>query len=111
MKELLQGKITFDYENVTANLGTTELAKTKFDIYTTSQPKTIGLVYNSQEAKSSPLNIQIYAINGQLVYQESYQPTSLFTNKTIQLSKLSAGIYIVKVQSADKVETKKIVLK
>ncbi|MGV0977898.1 T9SS type A sorting domain-containing protein [Empedobacter falsenii] len=105
------GKITFDYENVTTNLGTTELAKTKFEIYTTSQPKTIGLVYNSQEAKSSPLNIQIYAINGQLVHQESYQPTSSFTNKTIQLSKLSAGVYIVKVQSADKVETKKIVLK
>lgn len=105
------GKLTFDYENVTDNLGTTELSKTKFEIYTTSQLKTIGLVYNSQEAKSSPLNIQIYAMNGQLVHQETYQPTSSFTNKTIQLSKLSAGIYIVKVQSAEKVETKKIVLK
>ncbi|WP_291088076.1 T9SS type A sorting domain-containing protein, partial [Empedobacter sp. UBA3475] len=38
-----------------------------------------------------------------MVHQESYQPTSSFTNKTIQLSKLSAGVYIVKVQSADKV--------
>lgn len=105
------GKLTFDYENVTANLGTTELSKTKFEIYSTSQPKTIGLVYNSQDAKSSPLNIQIYAMNGQLVHQENYQPTSSFSNKTIQLNKLSAGVYIVKVQSAEKVETKKIVLK
>ena len=106
------GKITFDYENVTANLGTTELARTKFEIYTNpSQPKTITLAYNSQESKSSPLNIQIYSMNGQLVHQEAYQPTSSFTNKTIQLSKLSAGIYIVRVQSADKVESKKIVLK
>lgn len=105
------GKITFDYENVTANLGTTELSKTKFEIYTnSSQPKTINLVYNSQDAKSSPLNIQVYSMNGQLVHQEAYQPTSSFTNKSIQLSKLPAGIYIVKVQNADKVETKKIVL-
>ncbi|WP_413533152.1 T9SS type A sorting domain-containing protein [Empedobacter brevis] len=106
------GKITFDYENVTASLGTTELSKTKFDIYTNpSQPKTITLAYNSQEAKSSPLNIQVFSMNGQLVHQETYQPTSSFSNKTIQLSKLSAGIYIVRVQNADKVESKKIVLK
>ena len=105
------GIVKFNYEDVTKTLGTTDLNKTSFGIYTnTNQPKTISIVYNSKESLSSDISVQIFAMNGQLVHQENYKPTSSFTNKTIQLSKLPAGVYIVKLQSASKVESKKVVL-
>ncbi|MEG0929834.1 T9SS type A sorting domain-containing protein [Algoriella sp.] len=104
------GVVKFNYENVTASLGTSDLEKTKFGVYTTNQPKTISIVYNSNQSASSNLSVQVYSMNGQLVHQEIYKPTSSFTNKTIQLSKLPAGVYVVKLQSADKVESKKVVL-
>jgi len=106
------GKITFDYENVTNSLGTTDLERTKFGIYTiANQPKSIQIVYNSTQNGNSDVAVQIYSMNGQLVHQENYRPTSSFANKTIQLSKLPAGVYIVKLQVGNKVETKKIVLR
>lgn len=103
---------TFDYEDVTSTLGISDIEKTKFGIYTdVNQSKTISIVYNSQEASSSNIAVAIYSINGQLVHQENYKPTGSFTNKSINLSRLSAGVYIVKLQSADKTESKKVVLR
>lgn len=105
-------KTTFEYENVTATLGTTDLEKTKFGIYTNpAQPKAFSIVYNSRETNASNVAIAVYSMNGQLVHQETYKPSSSFTNKTINLSQAPAGVYIVKLQSGDKVESKKIVLR
>ncbi|WP_313384130.1 T9SS type A sorting domain-containing protein [Chishuiella sp.] len=105
-------KTTFDYEDVTSTLGISDIEKTKFGIYTdVNQPKTISIIYNSQEASSSNIAVAIYSINGQLVHQENYKPTGSFTNKSINLSRLSAGVYIVKLQSGDKTESKKVVLR
>ncbi|WP_409558176.1 T9SS type A sorting domain-containing protein [Chishuiella sp.] len=69
------------------------------------------MVYNSQATSASNIDVAIYSINGQLVHQENYKPTGSFTNKSINLSRLPAGVYIVKIQSADKTESKKIVLR
>lgn len=106
------GTIGFEYKEVTNTLGTTDLETTKFGIYTNpAQPKAFSVVYNSRETNSSNVSIAVYAMNGQLVHQENYKPTSSFTNKTINLSQAPAGVYIVKLQSGDKVESKKIVLR
>ncbi|GGE90624.1 Por secretion system C-terminal sorting domain-containing protein [Chishuiella changwenlii] len=106
------GKLGFEYTDVTATLATTELEKTKFGIYTNqAQPKSFSIVYNSAETNSSNIAIAVYSINGQLIHQETYKPTSSFTNKTINLSQAPAGVYVVKLQSGDKIESKKIVLR
>ncbi|WP_313578530.1 T9SS type A sorting domain-containing protein [Chishuiella sp.] len=106
------GTLSFEYKDVTASLATNDIEKTKFGIYTdVNQPKTISIIYNSQEASSSNIAVAIYSINGQLVHQENYKPTGSFTNKSINLSRLSAGVYIVKLQSGGKTESKKVVLR
>ena len=106
------GNIKFTYEDVTNNLGTTSFDKVKFDIYNEAgRSKTINIVLNSQEALTENVQVQVYSMNGQLVHQEAYKPTSSFSNKSINLSKLTNGVYIVNVSNSNFKQSKKIILK
>jgi GEVED domain/Secretion system C-terminal sorting domain/Pregnancy-associated plasma protein-A len=73
-------------------------------IYTNAIPKEIviqGLLTNKTEA-------HIYDIQGRLVMRQDLDLTN--TSNRISVSNLSTGIYIVKVSSINKVETKKLII-
>ena len=57
---------------------------------------------------SQPATIKLYSINGMLLYQEDISGSS-----TIQLSglNLSPGVYLLRVQMENQVQTKKIVFR
>ncbi len=108
------GKVSFKYTDVTSDLvlGLTDFSNVNFDVYTEAgRSKAINVVLNSKESFSSDVQVEIYSMNGQLVHQEKYRPSSSFSTKNINLSKLAAGIYIVKVQSDSLMKTKKVVIK
>lgn len=106
------GKVSFDYEDVTDALGVSDVQTTNFDVYSIqNEPKTIQIAFNSQFSSNENILFSIYNMNGQMVHQENYRPTSQFATKKINLSKLPAGVYLVNVESNGIKKSKKIVLR
>lgn len=105
------GDITFKYEDVTTVLETEEVtANFTFGMYPNpSINKQITIVYDSN--KTAKNQIEIYNISGQQVYKKQLANNSGFYNKTLDLSQLSGGMYLVKVKSGNKTITKKLILK
>ena len=106
------GVITFNYEDVTALLGTQNFAnKVSFGIYPTpSTDKKINIVYDLPSGKSDKNTVSVYSSTGAKVYEQVIGATSGFFNQEIDLGNLNNGIYVLKFESGNYVTSKKIVL-
>lgn len=106
------GVITFNYEDVTALLGTQNFAnKVSFGIYPNpSTDKKINIVYDLPSGNSDKNTVSVYSSTGAKVYEQVIGATSGFFNQEIDLGNLNNGIYVLKFESGNHVTSKKIVL-
>lgn len=105
------GDITFEFENVTTALSIEEVSTNfTFGMYPNpSVDKRVTIVYDNNGASNN--KIEVYNTKGQQVYKKQLMSNNGFYNQTIDLSRLSNGMYLVKVKSDKKTITKKLILK
>lgn len=83
-----------------------------FNIYPNpSTDKQITLVYDVNTLSSENNDVSIYSITGQKVFQTTLSSNQGFRNKSIDLSSLSNGIYMLQFTSGEFTTNKKIILK
>lgn len=106
------GTTVFTTEDVTASLSTSDpLAQVQFGVFPNpSTNKRVNLLLDLKNTDAAGLEVQIFNTNGGLVHQEQYTDGSGFYNRELDLSKLSSGIYLVKIQSGSYGATKKLIL-
>lgn len=107
------GNIELDYQDVSGLLGFEDVTEDiSFGMY--PNPTTNGqvsIVYDVANTASAKNTIEVFAINGAKVYSETMSSTSGFYNKTLDLSALQSGMYMVNVTSGKNTITKKLILK
>ena len=107
------GNIELDYQDVSGLLGFEDVTEDiSFGMY--PNPTTNGqvsIVYDVANTASAKNTIEVFAINGAKVYSETMSSTSGFYNKTLDLSALQSGVYMVNVTSGKNTITKKLILK
>ena len=72
--------------------------------------KQLNLVYDVTTLTHSVSKITIYSTLGQKVYQTQLKNDSGFSNKSLDLSSLSIGVYVLQFTSGKFTPTKKIIL-
>lgn len=105
------GNLSFAFENVTQSLGVEELDNNvTFGVYPNpSSDGKINLIYDV--AKSGTNHITIYSMHGSKVLETSLSSQQGFYNKTIDLSHLQKGVYMLNFTSGDYTISKKVILK
>ncbi|MGJ8549930.1 T9SS type A sorting domain-containing protein [Winogradskyella wichelsiae] len=105
--------ITKVYTNQQESLSIDDFAnKTQLSIYPNpTTDKTVNLIYDKGQLSSSLNTIKIYSSIGQKVYQTSLNTNSGVYNKSLDLSSLASGIYVLQFTSGNTSVTKKLVLK
>ncbi|MBW3517602.1 T9SS type A sorting domain-containing protein [Flavobacterium sp. NKUCC04_CG] len=104
------GKFSFKYKKV-GRLSTSSFDdKVKFDIVPNPAiDKRINLIYEvAQEGLST---IAVFSLTGALVYESQLNAASGLHNQVIDLSRYPAGVYMVKVHTANQSQIKKVILK
>lgn len=106
------GDLSFSFEDVTNTLGIEEVSETvSFGVYPNpSIDKKINLVYDNK-LDANKNEVAIFSTTGQKVFQANLNQNSGFYNKTLDLSSLNSGVYILQFTSGDYNITKKIILK
>jgi hypothetical protein len=107
------GDVSFNFEDVTSNLGFEDVSGNfSFGIYPNpSIDKKVTLVYDINELTSSNNKVVIYSTTGQKVFEQKLTTNSGFYTKTLDLSNLENGIYILVFNSGTSSFSKKIILK
>lgn len=105
------GNLSFEYEE--ENLSTLDLAgNTKFAVYPNPVlNKQVTIVYDNANNISSKINVELYNLTGQKVYETQLNQNAGLFQKTLNLSNVKQGIYIMKVISGNDVKTEKIIIK
>lgn len=106
------GNLTFHYEDVTSSLSLDTVdTSTSFGIYPNpSKDGKINLIYDVNAiAKNN--SVEVFSTTGQKVYSSQLKTNTGFYNKTLDLSALSSGMYMVKFISGEASVTKKLILK
>lgn len=105
------GNLSFQFENVTSALGIEDVTENvSFGLYPNpTKDKKVSLIYdiNTLNTKNE---IMIYTINGVKVYNTNLNGNSGFYNKTLDLSSLESGIYMLQFKSGNASVTKKLIL-
>jgi len=106
------GNLSFNFEDVSELLGLENISEgVTFGMYPNpSTDKMVNLVYDLKNAVSQENNISVYNIQGQLVYNEKVAANNGFFNKTLDLSALSSGMYIVQFKAGNNSISKKLIL-
>lgn len=106
------GNLTFVFEEVSDLLGFEEVSEeVSFGIYPNpSKDKIIHLIYNVNTISSEENQIDIYDLNGRKVFDSSASNTEGFYNKTLNLSSLQNGLYVLTFTSGSKTISKKLIL-
>ncbi|AOW20183.1 T9SS type A sorting domain-containing protein [Urechidicola croceus] len=104
------GNLSFNFEDVTSTMSVDETNLLSFGVFPNpSSDKKINVVYDTK-VNSDSSSISIFNITGSKVFEKSISNISGFYNSQLDLSSLSAGIYILKLKSGDSYASKKIVL-
>ncbi|WP_162274031.1 T9SS type A sorting domain-containing protein [Polaribacter reichenbachii] len=106
------GNITFQFKDVTAALGINDVSdNVSFGVYPNpSIDKQINLVYDINKLTDSKNEVSIYTITGKKIFNTSLKSNSGFYNRTLDLSNIPSGIYILKFNSGNSSTSKKLVL-
>lgn len=107
------GIVTFNYEDVTDALDVTVFDnQVTFGVYPNpSYNKQVTLVYDIPGGVAANSKVSVYALNGTLVYSKEMQSGAGFYNSTLNLSSLTDGMYLLRFESGNYAETKKLILK
>lgn len=107
------GDISFNFEDVTASLGVESVSENvSFGVYPNpSIDKKINLVYDINELSSNKNKVAIYSTIGQKVFEQELTNNSGFYTKTLDLSNLESGIYVIVFNAGISSVSKRIVLK
>ena len=76
----------------------------------TISPNPTSGVFNVQMSKFENVQMNIYNMYGECIYQHISIPPSSGTNQQIDLSKAPSGIYFLQVKTAEGVTVKKLVI-
>ncbi len=108
------GNLSFTFGDVTSILNVEDVNENvSFGIYPNpSTDKKINLVYDVSNINGSLQNqVVIYSTTGKKVYQTVLNNNSGFFNKTLDLSSLSDGVYVLQFTSGESTITRKVILK
>jgi hypothetical protein len=106
------GNLTFNTANVTPTAGLEEVNQNlSFGFYPNpTSTKNITLFYDLKNSTAASNNVSIYSMTGAKVYETKIANSTGFYSKEVSLSSLSAGIYIVKLDSGSQSVTKKLII-
>ncbi|WP_067146978.1 T9SS type A sorting domain-containing protein [Pseudotamlana agarivorans] len=106
------GDIQFKFEDVTSTLDINNVSEqVAFGIYPNpSTDKLVNLVYDVNQLSSSNNTIAIFNTAGQKVLETTLDSQAGFYNKTLDLTALNSGIYVLQFTSGTTSLTKKLVL-
>jgi hypothetical protein len=106
------GNLSFNFEDVSNLLGLENISEgITFGMYPNpSKDKMVNVVYDLKNTLSQENNISVYNIQGQLVHTSKVDSNNGFFNKTLDLSALSSGMYIVQFKSGNNSISKKLIL-
>ncbi len=107
------GDLTFKFENVTSALDIEEVSKNvSFGMFPNpSSDKKIHLVYDVNLINSDKNNISVFSATGQNVFEASLKSNPGFFNRTLDLSALKSGVYVLHFSSGNHHVSKKLILK
>ena len=107
------GNLSFAFENVTNALSIEDVnSSVAFGMYPNpTTDKKVNLVYDVNTLASNNNEVAIFSTTGQKVYQTNLNTNSGFYNKSLDLSSLASGIYVLQFTSGNNSVTKKLILK
>ncbi|MDO6760466.1 T9SS type A sorting domain-containing protein [Tamlana sp. 2_MG-2023] len=107
------GDVTFKFKDVTSTLSIDQVSEgVSFGIYPNpSTDKIINLIYDVNALSSSNNNLAVYATTGQKVFETTLNSNAGFYNKTLDLSSLNSGMYVIQFNSGTTSIAKKLILK
>ncbi|RCW92690.1 T9SS type A sorting domain-containing protein [Winogradskyella arenosi] len=107
------GNLSFAVEDVTNALSIEDVnSSVAFGIYPNpTTDKKVNLVYDVNTLASNNNEVAIFSTTGQKVYQTNLNSNSGFYNKSLDLSSLTSGIYVLQFTSSNNTVTKKLILK
>lgn len=106
------GNLSFNFEDVSDLLGLENISEgITFGMYPNpSTDKMVEVVYTIKNSTSQNNTIAVYNIQGKQVFNTKFSSSAGFFNKTLNLSALQSGMYIVKVTSGNNSISKKLIL-
>ncbi len=106
------GNLTFVFEEVSDLLGFEDVSEeVSFGVYPNpSKDKIVQLIYDINTAFSEENQIDIYDLNGRRVFYSNASNNKGFYNKTLNLSALQSGMYVLTFTSGSKTISKKLIL-
>ena len=106
------GNLTFVYEDVSNLLGIETVTEgVTFGMY--PNPSTNGIVeivYERNNAVANLHTVSVHNMNGSIVYRTQLGNDNGFFNKTLDLSSLQSGMYVVTFTAGDASVSKKLVI-
>jgi len=107
------GDVAFAFENITTSLSIEDINDTvSFGIYPNpSNDKKVNLIYDVNMLSSNNNYVSIFTVSGQKVYETNLNNNSGFYDKSLDLSSLSDGVYVLQFTSGNQNVTKKLILK
>lgn len=104
------GNLSFEYKNVTDQMGTIGFgSENSFSVFPNpSSDKHIQILYENN-LKNGQGAVSLFSLTGKKVFEAKLKNNG-FYNQTLDLSKLSSGVYLLKFQSGEFTTTKKIIL-
>ncbi len=106
------GNLSFNFEDVSDLLGLETISEgVTFGMYPNpSTDKMVNIVYDLKNTISQENTISVYTIQGQLVHTSKVESNNGFFNKTLDLSSLQSGMYMVQFQAGNNRISKKLIL-
>ena len=106
------GNLSFNFEDVSDLLGLENVSEgVTFGMYPNpSKDKMVTIVYDLKNVVSQENTISVYNLQGQLVHTSKVDSNNGFFNKTLDLSALQNGMYVVRFNSGNNSISKKLIL-
>lgn len=109
------GNMYFKYKNITSSLGVTDIAgkKASFGIYPnpSTADKQVTVLFDVKEKAGNRGSVEVYDLSGKKVYSAELTNQAGFYKQDLNLSQLSSGNYLVKINFGGSSETKKLIIK
>lgn len=107
------GNLSFNYKNITAAAGLDEVNQSvSFGLYPNpATEKKVTLLYNLDNNAATKSTVAIYTVTGAKVFETQIADHPGFYGKELNLSHLTAGIYIVQMKAGSYQQSKKLVIK